>query len=148
MPLGNSHPPRPLPSLAVTLQPVPVWHCLTVAQQYIPPATYTHTQKTHTLSLWHTFCAYFHSHSEHSGKHSPRPVPPPPVHPTHTHTNRRECFVHSLTYWAATEEREREGGWWEEGDGDRGITKRSREEEIRRVAVGQRGHTHPGKTEE
>lgn len=25
--------------------------------------------------------------------------------------------MHSLTDWAATEERE--GGWWEEGDGDR-----------------------------
>lgn len=94
------------------LSPPSLWPCSLslrgIALQWISNTlSEQHAQKTHTLSLWHTFYAYFQT-----GKVSPRPAPP------HSHTNRRECFVLSLTAWAATEERERERGWWEEVDGD------------------------------
>lgn len=54
--------------------------------------------------------------------------------PPHTHTNRRKCFVHSLTGQLLKREREREreaGGRREmETARDRGITKRSRPRQI------------------
>ena len=63
--------------LAVTLQPVPVWHCLTVAQQYILPAAHTKDTHivlcvTHILSIFsltwtHTYILW--------GKLSRRPAP-------------------------------------------------------------------------
>lgn len=69
---GNSY-----PHLALTLQPVPLWNHLTVYQQYVIPATNAHTH-THTLSMWHTFCAYFHWHTQHIRTLSLRPAPPNP----------------------------------------------------------------------
>lgn len=70
VPPGNSY-----PHLALTLQPVPLWNRLTVYQQYVIPATNAHT---HTLSMWHTFCAYFHWHTQHIRTLPLRPGLPPP----------------------------------------------------------------------
>ena len=122
-----------LTPLPVTLQPVPPWRCLTVHQQYIIRAT--RTKDTHTVFVTHILCIFSHRESLSEAC------------PPHSHTNRRECFVLSLTDWAATEERER--GWWEEVDGDskrqkdykEKQTQTDRDEEIQLVKGAE--ETHP-----
>ena len=108
--------------------PPALWPCSLslrgIALQWISNTCYQ--QKTHSLSLWHTFCAYFpwpaYAHTQHN---SHRGLPPTHTH-THTHTSRRECFMHWLPNWAATEERDAGGRREMQTVRDRGITDRSR----------------------
>lgn len=88
-----------------------------VASPYCVSAIrYPSNTHTHTQSLWHTFCAYFHWHTHIHTPH--RKAITEACLPLHTHTDCRECFVHSLTGWPSTEERGRERDWWEGEDGD------------------------------
>lgn len=86
---GHNPPPQPTSWCDLAARPC-------VALPYSGSATHSpsHAQKTRTLSLWHTFCAFFHrtghTHTHNVGKHTGklREACPPPSHPpTHTTTH-------------------------------------------------------------
>ncbi len=119
------------------LSPPSLWPCSPalcgIALQWLSNTlSWQRTQKTHALSLWHTFCAYFHGpgHTHTAGKAqrlSHRGLPP-----THSYQSQRVlcAFTDWLgSYWG---ERAREAGGRREMETarDRGITKRSRPRQI------------------
>lgn len=96
------------------LSPPSLWPCSLslpgIALQWLSNTlSEQHTRKTHTLSLWHTFYAYFHI-----GKLSLRPAPPH-TH-THTHSYQSQRVLCAFTDWLGSDWRERErlvgGGRW------------------------------------
>lgn len=90
--------PCSLPFCSIALQRVSIRLCQPLAQ------------KTHTLTLWHTFCAYLSpTHTSRRHRETQADACPP-----HTQLQRALC---AFTGWAAIEHRERD--WWEGEDGDR-----------------------------
>lgn len=139
----------PHPPASVTLKPVPVWHCLTVAQQYILPGT--QTKDAHIVFVTHILCIFSlpwtHTHSVGSTHRETLTEAPP-----HTHTYIlipiAEGALCILWLIGQLLRRGRErlvgGGRWRQRERDRGIAKKKRQRQIEqeqiRFAEGQQRH--------
>lgn len=104
-----------LPPLSTDLAACPSMespYCVSAIRYPSNKRAHTHT---HTLSMWHTFCAYFHWHTQHIRTLSLRPAPPTP-----THSYQSQRVLCAFTDWLGSYWRERArlvgGGRWRQQD--------------------------------